>query len=365
MKIKQAVQLSSDESARKAATLPAAEPARRGRDAANAPGSLPSREDQLEDSPAMVAQRKEIEAAFGAAAVQQDAAGTKESADSSGVLQRLEDVDEEQTLQGKFDRAATGQKVRVGMPEQLKTGVEALSGLSMDHVQVHYNSAEPAQLNARAYARGSEIHLGPGQEQHLPHEAWHVVQQARGRVQPTTRTKAGVRVNDDAALEAEANAKGAMAQATGSSLARSQGTSAASGVAQLSGGSTKANEELVRAMGRAAALVDHKPEAKPHTTTGTGAGGSEAHQRRNARVINKAKMDTIKAGASPTTFSASVMRAESKSAGKGAAAAEKRKAKKGGAKALEDAQIRKLFGLEDGEEITKDHRDAFREIGPE
>ena len=38
---------------------------------------------------------------------------------------------------------------------------------------------------AHAYTQGSEIHLGAGQERHLPHEAWHVVQQAQGRVRPT------------------------------------------------------------------------------------------------------------------------------------------------------------------------------------
>ncbi|MEL6127089.1 MAG: DUF4157 domain-containing protein, partial [Pseudomonadota bacterium] len=37
-----------------------------------------------------------------------------------------------------------------------------------------------------AYAQGSNIHLGPGQDQHLPHEAWHVVQQRQGRVPTTT-----------------------------------------------------------------------------------------------------------------------------------------------------------------------------------
>jgi hypothetical protein len=100
---------------------------------------------------------------------------------------------------------------RRGLPEQLKAGVESLSGMSMDHVSVHYNSAQPARLNALAYAQGSDIHLGPGQEQHLPHEAWHVVQQAQGRVQPTAQMKEGVPVNDDAGLEQEADVMGAKA----------------------------------------------------------------------------------------------------------------------------------------------------------
>ncbi|HEY1255731.1 MAG TPA: DUF4157 domain-containing protein [Terracidiphilus sp.] len=95
-----------------------------------------------------------------------------------------------------------------GLPPQLKNGVESLSGMSMDHVQVHYNSAKPAQLNALAYAQGSDIHVGPGQDQHLPHEAWHVVQQAQGRVPATKQLKDGVAINDSKALEHEADVMG-------------------------------------------------------------------------------------------------------------------------------------------------------------
>ncbi|NDV67379.1 hypothetical protein D0T66_00510 [Dysgonomonas sp. 25] len=45
----------------------------------------------------------------------------------------------------------------------------------MDDVRVHYNSAKPAQLQALAYAQDTDIHIAPGQEQHLPHEVWYVV----------------------------------------------------------------------------------------------------------------------------------------------------------------------------------------------
>jgi hypothetical protein len=111
-----------------------------------------------------------------------------------------------------YQRAPVASASRnTGMPNQLKTGVEALSGIAMDQVRVHYNSAKPAQLNALAYARGNEIHLGPGQERHLPHEAWHVVQQMQGRVKPTMQMKSGVPVNDDAGLEEEADLMGARA----------------------------------------------------------------------------------------------------------------------------------------------------------
>jgi hypothetical protein len=56
--------------------------------------------------------------------------------------------------------------------------------------------------------RTADIHLASGQERHLPHEAWHVVQQARGRVQPTMRINSGVPVNDDQGLEHEADVMG-------------------------------------------------------------------------------------------------------------------------------------------------------------
>lgn len=98
-----------------------------------------------------------------------------------------------------------------GLPDNLKSGIEKLSGHSMDDVKVHYNSNKPAQLNAHAYAQGNKIHVGPGQEKHLGHEAWHVVQQKQGRVQPTKQLKGKVNINDDEGLEKEADIMGAKA----------------------------------------------------------------------------------------------------------------------------------------------------------
>jgi hypothetical protein len=96
-----------------------------------------------------------------------------------------------------------------GLPDQLKSGIENISGHSMDDVKVHYNSGQPAQLNAHAYAQGTDIHIAPGQEKHLPHEAWHVVQQKQGRVQPTMQMNGRVNINDDKGLEKEADRMGA------------------------------------------------------------------------------------------------------------------------------------------------------------
>lgn len=118
-------------------------------------------------------------------------------------------LEEEEPLQGKG--LATAQREeqpnRTGMPDQLKSGIEQLSGMSLDGVKVNYNSSKPSQLNAHAYAQGSDIHVAPGQEKHLPHEAWHTVQQKQGRVKPTMQM-AGAAVNDDASLETEADVMG-------------------------------------------------------------------------------------------------------------------------------------------------------------
>ncbi len=97
---------------------------------------------------------------------------------------------------------------RTGLPDNLKSGIENLSGYSMEDVRVHYNSAKPAQLQAHAYAQGTDIHVAPGQERHLPHEAWHVVQQKQGRVQATRQLRSKVAINDDPGLEKEADVMG-------------------------------------------------------------------------------------------------------------------------------------------------------------
>ncbi|NEQ83619.1 MAG: DUF4157 domain-containing protein, partial [Moorea sp. SIO2I5] len=66
----------------------------------------------------------------------------------------------------------------------------------------------PAQLQAMAYAQGTEIHVGPGQEKHLAHEAWHVVQQKQGRVKAGKIGKGKELVNNEGRLEREADVMG-------------------------------------------------------------------------------------------------------------------------------------------------------------
>ena len=148
--------------------------------------------DQLSATPRMQAQRRQIEQSFGSAA---------------------------QCVSG----AAPARSNATGMPDSLKAGMESLSGLDLSDVRVHRDSDQPAQLNALAFAQGKDIYLGPHQEQHLPHEAWHVVQQAQGRVRPTTQMMSAT-INDDPALEQEADQMGARASSMAASLPQEEDT---------------------------------------------------------------------------------------------------------------------------------------------
>jgi hypothetical protein len=138
-------------------------------------------------------------------------------------------------LQGLSDTRSTSaqpgliqkKENKTGIPDGLKAGMESVSGMSLNDVTVHRNSDKPAQLQAHAYAQGTDVHLAPGQEKHLPHELGHVVQQKQGRVAPTVQLKGEVPVNDSPSLEKEADSLGAKA--------KSLGMTSEAGVAQLKG----------------------------------------------------------------------------------------------------------------------------------
>jgi hypothetical protein len=181
-------------------------------DASPQAGRLAQLAAMANNSPRMAAQRKAISAIHNSPNV----TAQRQQLDSlTGETVQREEAEE--PLQPKVAQreAAPAKPNNTGLPDNLKSGIESLSGMSMDNVKVHYNSSQPAQLNALAYAQGTDIHVAPGQEQHLPHEAWHVVQQAQGRVKPTMQMKDGVLLNDDASLEHEADVMGGEAVAVG------------------------------------------------------------------------------------------------------------------------------------------------------
>lgn len=94
-----------------------------------------------------------------------------------------------------------------GLGGDLVNGFAASTGHDLSDVNVHRNSSKPSEVGALAYAQGNDIHLGPGQDKHLPHEAAHIVQQREGRVKPTTEVN-GMAVNDNQGLESEADRMG-------------------------------------------------------------------------------------------------------------------------------------------------------------
>jgi hypothetical protein len=147
----------------------------------------------FDDRPEAIAQRK-----------------LKEMANNSSQLLRLRTIQEMADNHSAQQSLIQKKENKTGLPDNLKSGIENLSGYSLDDVKVHYNSDKPAGLQAHAYTQGTDIHLASGQEKHLPHEAWHIVQQMQGRVKPTMQMK-GVEINDEQGLESEADVMGTKA----------------------------------------------------------------------------------------------------------------------------------------------------------
>jgi hypothetical protein len=207
-----------------ASATPAGKPAsalQRAAELSPAARSLDALQRRAEGGPSTVQRAAIEEEELQMKAIQREA-GLEEEELQLRPVQRAAGLEEEEPLQGKLVQRQPEERAQGGtgggLPEDLRAGVESLSGVAMDGVRVNYDSQRPAQLAAHAYAQGSEIHLAPGQEQHLPHEAWHVVQQSQGRVNPTA-TIAGAAINDDPALEQEADVMGARAARQGAEAA--------------------------------------------------------------------------------------------------------------------------------------------------
>ena len=103
------------------------------------------------------------------------------------------------------------------LPPNVEANMEASFGTDFSGVRIHQDS-QADSLGALAYTQGSDIHFAPSQydvhtqggKELLGHELAHVVQQSDGRVGTTGDVK-GVPLNDDPALEREADDLGARA----------------------------------------------------------------------------------------------------------------------------------------------------------
>lgn len=96
----------------------------------------------------------------------------------------------------------------------VRSHMEASFGADFSAVRVHESGLAEA-MGAQAFARGNEIHMASGRHdpdsrsgrELLGHELAHVVQQSQGRVAATGQAK-GTAINQDPALEAEADVAG-------------------------------------------------------------------------------------------------------------------------------------------------------------
>ena len=129
------------------------------------------------------------------------------------------DEEEDELLQGKFAQPIQcKQENQTGIPDDVKQRMESSFGTDFSSVRVHPDSSSAPEVGALAYTQGTDIHFAPGQfkpdtsggQQLLGHELAHVVQQAEGRVSPTTEI-GGMPVNDNQSLEHEADVLGAQA----------------------------------------------------------------------------------------------------------------------------------------------------------
>ena len=125
-----------------------------------------------------------------------------------------------------------------GLPDEVLAKMENAFDADFSSVKIHADTPAAREVGALAYTQGDEIHFAPGQfnphtskgQELLGHELAHVIQQRQGRVKATTQA-AGAPVNDDAALEREADAVGKKA-ARGEDVSSPSGTPQTSGVIQ-------------------------------------------------------------------------------------------------------------------------------------
>ena len=153
---------------------------------------LQKRTDAIQDNPYLLAQRKQLTAAFG------HGTGLAQEPMQQKVAQRTEN--------------------KTGIPDEVKARMESAFNTDFSGVRVHPESSAAPAVGALAYTQGTDIHFAPGQfspnnsagQRLLGHELAHVQQQSQGRVTPTTEIN-GLPVNDSPVLEEEADRLGSKA----------------------------------------------------------------------------------------------------------------------------------------------------------
>lgn len=158
------------------------------------------------------------------------------------------------------------------LPTAARAQMEAAFGVDFSAIRIHEDGAAD-DVDAHAYAQGTDIHFAPGRFDPnsseglalLGHELTHVVQQSQGRVQATLQTKSAS-INDDSALEREADALGSAA-ARGEQVNTGAGASATSPATAAVQRKVKVNPVASSRHNKLALIGDGTP-ANPGLTIG-------------------------------------------------------------------------------------------------
>lgn len=148
------------------------------------------------------------------------AGGTFFKPSASSIQRKCEQCKEKEKLLASRPSSS----IQMKMPEDVQNKMENALNADFSGVNIHRDSDKAHQLEALAYTQGNDIFFAPGQyapqtnkgQQLLGHELMHVVQQREGRVHPTSSVN-GEPMNDDAALENEADQMGRRAAGASSS----------------------------------------------------------------------------------------------------------------------------------------------------
>ena len=77
-----------------------------------------------------------------------------------------------------------------GIPDNLKAAVEYMSGYSLDHLRVHYNSDKPEMLGMSTYTENEHVYVATGAEDFLARELWRVTEQLSADAEVIQKDKA-------------------------------------------------------------------------------------------------------------------------------------------------------------------------------
>lgn len=116
----------------------------------------------IRNSSRIVAQR-EFSRSLQSPGVQLQAAPEEEML--QGKFETVQRIEEKETLQGKSaaekivqrEQKSAREPNNTGLSDDLKSSIEHLSGMSMDHNNIHYNSLQPVQLNALTNAQDRRL----------------------------------------------------------------------------------------------------------------------------------------------------------------------------------------------------------------